>query len=364
MGIFKIFAKSTIRKLPERENTFEIGSVEYSTGNSAIISVDKNSGIQYNLNIDGQQPCLGIHMDSHRPPTIYQGIPQIPMNVNSISHLTNPFEQEFRSYYTSGKLNRGSLFHMKNALIAMSVHGHGNPDMDPRPEFLDAFNRFEGKLKIILPKSLGFIGLRIRQAEVVLQTETGEFILDASSGGVLKLFELTWQLFFFAEEHEGKFTVTMDEPENHLHPSLQRTILTNLLEAFPKAQFVVVTHSPFVVSAIRDSFCYVLDYSDSAANSRELEAEDLPETIRRIDSYKLDAVNKAGTASEILREVLGVPTTIPDWAETRTNQIILEMRTSSISENNLDELYDRLEAEGLISEYPNAVKELMEQSKK
>jgi hypothetical protein len=26
-------------------------------------------------------------------------------------------------------------------------------------------------------------------------------------------------------------------------------------------------------------------------------------------------MNKAGTAAEILRDALGVPTTIPDWAE-------------------------------------------------
>jgi len=281
------------------------------------------------------------------------------MAVNSIADLTGPFEGEFRSYYSSGKLNQGSLFHMKNALIAMSVHGHGNPNMDAKPEFLDAFNRFVSRLKILLPKSIGFNDLQIRGAEVILRTQTGDFIIDASSGGVIKLFEIAWQLFFFAEQNTDGFVVTIDEPENHLHPSLQRTFLSDLLEAFPEAQFVVVTHSPFIVSSTRNSECYVL--RSEALSARSLEEGDDEEAALntlRIVSSRLDLVNKAGTATEILREVLGVPTTIPDWAEDRVNGIIREMRGSAISRNSLDDLYQRLEREGLISEYPRAIKEL------
>lgn len=45
--------------------------------------------------------------------------------------------------------------------------------------------------------------------------------------------------------------VLIDELELHLHPALQRAILPRLRGVFPKAQFIVSTHSPQVVSSVR-----------------------------------------------------------------------------------------------------------------
>jgi predicted ATP-binding protein involved in virulence len=44
--------------------------------------------------------------------------------------------------------------------------------------------------------------------------------------------------------------VLIDEVDMHLHPTWQQTVLTDLMNAFPKLQFIVSTHSPQVLSAI------------------------------------------------------------------------------------------------------------------
>jgi predicted ATP-binding protein involved in virulence len=52
--------------------------------------------------------------------------------------------------------------------------------------------------------------------------------------------------------------VFIDEIDAHLHVSLQRKILSFLNESFPKIQFIVTTHSPFVVSSVDDAVIYDL----------------------------------------------------------------------------------------------------------
>ncbi|PMM04652.1 AAA family ATPase [Vibrio splendidus] len=52
--------------------------------------------------------------------------------------------------------------------------------------------------------------------------------------------------------------VLIDEIDAHLHVSLQKKILSFLTGAFPKVQFIVTTHSPFVVSSVDDAVIYDL----------------------------------------------------------------------------------------------------------
>lgn len=52
--------------------------------------------------------------------------------------------------------------------------------------------------------------------------------------------------------------VFIDEIDAHLHVSLQRKILSFLVKAFPKVQFIVSTHSPFVVSSVSNAVIYDL----------------------------------------------------------------------------------------------------------
>lgn len=52
--------------------------------------------------------------------------------------------------------------------------------------------------------------------------------------------------------------VLIDEIDAHLHVSLQKKILLFLTQAFPRVQFIVSTHSPFVVSSINDAVIYDL----------------------------------------------------------------------------------------------------------
>lgn len=53
--------------------------------------------------------------------------------------------------------------------------------------------------------------------------------------------------------------VLIDEIETHLHIDLQKKILPFLTSFFPKIQFIVSTHSPFVISSLENAVVYDLE---------------------------------------------------------------------------------------------------------
>lgn len=337
----------------------QIGEIEYDAGSASVIRLPKSQGLNYSMQIENQRSVAGIHIDSHRPPNIYRNVGSFPATPPSAAGIGNALNNEYITYYSSGQVQQGSLHHIKMTLIQMSIFGYGNNTMEPIPELITLFSGFEEKLRILLPKSLGFKKLIIRSPEVLLSTTTGDFLIDAASGGVIKLFEIAWQIYFYSRDHE-RFVVTFDEPENHLHPSMQKAFLPNIVAAFPNIQIIAVTHSPFIISAMQNSDVYVLRYADTEVVSTEAGDD---ESIRgmmgsRVTAERLDTVNKAGSASEILREVLGITTTIPDWAEVRVGQIINEYKGTTLNEQLLKQLYAQLNKEGLASSYPAAVTSL------
>ena len=53
--------------------------------------------------------------------------------------------------------------------------------------------------------------------------------------------------------------VVIDELENHLHIGLQKKILPFLTAFFPKIQFIISTHSPFIINSIENAVIYDLE---------------------------------------------------------------------------------------------------------
>jgi hypothetical protein len=357
-GLFDSFRKGLGLSKPTPQGV-QIGEIEYDAGPVSVLRLPQSQQLHYSIQIENQRDVAGIHIDSHRPPNIYRHVGSFPATPPSAAGIGNTLNSEYINYYANGQVQNGSLHHIKMTLIQMSIFGYGNNTMEPIPKLITLFTGFEEKLRILLPKSLGFKKLIIRSPEVLLSTTTGDFLIDAASGGVIKLFEIAWQIYFYSQDHE-RFVVTFDEPENHLHPSMQKSFLPNIVAAFPNIQIIAVTHSPFIISAMQDSAVYVLRYADTEIVTSETGDD---ESIRglmgsRVSAERLDTVNKAGSASEILREVLGITTTIPDWAEVRVGQIIGEYKGSALNEDLLKRLYAQLEKEGLASSYPAAVTSL------
>ncbi|WP_245990856.1 AAA family ATPase [Hymenobacter rubripertinctus] len=195
---------------------------------------------------------------------------------------------------------------------------------------------------------MGFIEFSIVNYEILLVTDTGNFILDGASGGISAIIDLSWQIYNVAQLNDDYITVVIDEIENHLHATMQRSLLPDLIIAFPNVQFIVSTHSPLIIGSVKDSNVYALRYNDS----------------KRIFSQKLDLLEKARTANEILDEVLGVPFTMPIWVEKELNDIVDKYIQSDIDENSFINMRRELKEVGLEEFMPMAMYKVIDMNNK
>lgn len=131
-------------------------------------------------------------------------------------------------------------------------------------------------------------------------------VLSSGYSAILKIYsELILKVEFKSiTPQELSGIVFIDEIDAHLHVSLQKKILPFLTKAYPNLQFIVSTHSPFVLQSVDNAIVYDL------TNNEQM--EDLS-----LYSYE-----------SILKGLLGV--------ETKSNELILLV-------DNLAELIPKLE---------------------
>lgn len=328
----------------------DIGKISYSNSATANLLVGGGDQIQFNVQIAGQQPVRGLSIPSHRVLSHYQQISFIPTLGITAQQAFQSYSAEILNRLQGGHTGSSPFFRMKEALISMATFGEGNKYVRGRPELLRSYLGFTEVLRKILPPTLGFESIEIRTPDVVLVTKSGEFLLDAVSGGLSALIDLAWQIHTFSYEAR-EFVVVMDEPENHLHPAMQRGLLPSFLSAFPDVQFIVATHSPFVVTSIRDSNVYVLNYRDGNSESDV----QIVAPQRSVYSTKLDQVNKAGTANQILRTVLGLESTMPLWASHELDSIVSRYRRAPFTGESVESLSAELDSIGMTESLPSAV---------
>jgi hypothetical protein len=331
-----------------------IGYVVYADGTRCALSINPSNGVQNGLIFHGQGPVVGLLIDSHRPSPFYNQVGQIPLQPMTAQQSFQNYNGELLSRYSGGHTGSSPIFRMKESIISMAIFGEGNSTLGGSNQGLwENFTGFNEVLRLLLPPSLGFKTIAIRSPEVVLITDSGEFMLDASSGGIMTLIDVAWRIYMFSRD-KSEFVVLMDEPENHLHPSMQRSLMKRLLAAFPKAQFIIATHSPFMVSSVRDSHVVVLRYRSDPTASK-VSADVGLAGNRKVYSESLSATNKAASAGDVLREVLGVPATMPEWVEEELGLIVERYRGRMLSSELLDSMRAELTTLGFDDYYPDAL---------
>lgn len=326
-----------------------IGNITYDNKNHNI-TVPENISSTYSIGITNQPNIPGVFISSHRSTFLYKTVTKIPTKTVSRNDIYSSYHKLMRdmetdSYYDKNEISPTLL--IKESLISLATFGYGNQVVEKNNSAIELYEGYENILKKVLPPSLGFKKFKIEVPEVLLETKSGTFSLDSVSGGIASIIELTWQIYMFNSPDE-KFVIILDEPENHLHPELQRTLLPNLLNAFPNVQFIIATHNPFVISSVDKSQVYVLNYNNN----------------NKVISYKLDQINKSGTANDILRDVLGIQSTIPIWADNKLQTIIKKYSSLEINSNNVSNLRQELINEGFNNIIPKAIIDVMKDGEK
>ncbi len=213
-------------------------------------------------------------------------------------------------------------------------------DQKRSAEIENWFARFEGVLKKIFDDPTLRLDFDIDNFEFhILQENREPFDFNTMSSGYSAVFDIINDLMMRMESKKDYATegiVLIDEIETHLHLELQRVILPFLTELFPNIQFIVTTHSPFVLNSIDNAVIYDLEtqklVEDGLAN---YPYDGIVEGYFHADKLSSDLRAKVIRYKELVEKL---ELTDEDYAE------IVEL------EQDLDEIPDYLSPE-IASEY-------------
>ncbi len=95
------------------------------------------------------------------------------------------------------------------------------------------------------------------------------FAFNTMSMGYAAVFDIISDLIMRMESqhrYDLEGIVLIDEIETHLHVELQKQIVPILTELFPNIQFIMTTHSPFILSSAENTVIYDLESKTLVSN--------------------------------------------------------------------------------------------------
>ena len=102
--------------------------------------------------------------------------------------------------------------------------------------------------------------------------------------------------------YDKEGVVLIDEVETHLHLELQRQILPLLTSVFPNIQFVVSTHSPFVLSSIKDAVAYDMERHEVIGDLTDYSYEALAEGYFGVKTNSVEIEVRLERLEELLKQ--------------------------------------------------------------
>jgi len=93
-------------------------------------------------------------------------------------------------------------------------------------------------------------------------------------------------------EYNQQGIVLIDELETHLHVELQKKVLPLLTNFFPNIQFIITTHSPFILSSIENATIYDLENRIQIQDMSDYSYEAIVETYFNVSKYSDEIRNK------------------------------------------------------------------------
>lgn len=115
--------------------------------------------------------------------------------------------------------------------------------------------------------------------------------------------------------YEKEGIVLIDEIETHLHLELQKIIMPLLTKVFPNVQFIITTHSPFVLNSMPNATAYDLEHKRNIEDLTNYSYESLAEGYFGVSTESSTVEMRLGRLKELLRQ--------KEWSDSDRNEIRL-----------------------------------------
>jgi predicted ATPase len=245
-----------------------------------------------------------LHYKNHDAAVIVYFAAKRDTKVNKITNIESPVVKPVKY---DRDLASDFLKHLANcrSQLAFAMADGDNKEVNELKQWfanLDDFfsDVFEEKTNLIFDrKSFSY---RLKRAD-------DSFLeLEQLSEGYSAIIRIITEIIMRMEAiKRGVFTlpgiVLIDEIETHLHVSLQKKILSLLTKFFPNIQFIVTTHSPFVLTSTTNTVIYDIASGTQLNSEDEIWKygyEDIVEGYFDTDSHSLELEAKIDEYAELV----------------------------------------------------------------
>ena len=172
------------------------------------------------------------------------------------------------------------------------------------------FDRFVDALRILLDDDTVTLEYDYKEYDFKIH-ESGRlpFGFDELSDGYSSVIHIVsdlilrmdknWLLRDTISQYDIEGIVLIDEVETHLHIELQKKIMPLLTRFFPRFQFIITTHSPYILNSISNAKVYDLERCIELEDLSVYSADGLAEGFFEADEYADELKDKIDRYQEL-----------------------------------------------------------------
>ena len=195
-------------------------------------------------------------------------------------------------------------------LKTQQAYAKNEDDLNVEEKIAAWFERFENALKVLLDDdSIKLIYDYRNYNFLIEQNGRNPYSLDELSDGysaiigivadlILRM-DRNWLLKGELSQYDVEGVVLIDELETHLHVELQRKIFPFLTEFFPRIQFVVTTHSAYILNSISNACIYDLEKQVQFTDFSSYSVDNIAEGYLDAEAYSDETQKKAQRYEEL-----------------------------------------------------------------
>ncbi len=166
------------------------------------------------------------------------------------------------------------------------------------------FYNFENALKELFGEDDLKLVFYRKEFNFKIEYENHSFGLNELSDGYSSILSIITELILRMEAknitaYNMQGIVLIDEIETHLHVDLQKKILPFLVDFFPKIQFIVTTHSPFVLSSLSNAVICDLEKNFITEDLTGYSYESLVDSYFDTDKYSQEVKERLSKFEEL-----------------------------------------------------------------
>ena len=148
-----------------------------------------------------------------------------------------------------------------------------------------------------------------------------------------------WLLKGELSQYDVEGVVLIDELETHLHVELQRKILPFLTEFFPRIQFIITTHSAYILNSISNACIYDLEKQVRFADFSSYSADEIAEGYFDVQSYSATMQDKILRYQHLVKQE-----ELSDSEKAERAQLRIELKTANkLLEEDISDEFNRIE---------------------